>query len=145
MYSACFLKSIRNDLPLEFTLSQLAEQAPYSKFIEGFLRFECPHCHQHRATVNPKNNLAHCFCCQKNINNIDLMVEIGYDFKQAVVILEKWMRQYKTGSILKKNIIFPYISKDLIDNITSQCTHILLQFFQNLGNITFFGLNSIHF
>ncbi len=96
MHSNNILRSIRNDLPLHFVIKQLDVMAPYSKFIEGFLRFECPHCHQLRATVNPKNNLAHCFCCQKNTNNIDLMVEMGYEFKQAVIILGKWLRQYNS-------------------------------------------------
>ncbi len=99
MYSKRILISIRNDLPLHFVLKQLDELAPFSKFIEGFLRFQCPHCRQLRATVNPKNNLAHCFCCQRNINNIDLMIELGYDFKQAVSILEEWLHQYKTGRV----------------------------------------------
>ncbi len=97
MYSKRILRSIRNELPLDFLLKQLDEMAPFSKFVEGFLRFECPHCHELRATVNPKNNLAHCFCCQRNINNIDLMIKIGYDFKQAVSILEDWLYQYKTS------------------------------------------------
>jgi len=96
VYSSRILRSIRNELPLDFVIKQLDVMAPFSKLIEGFLRFECPHCHQLRATVNPKNNLAHCFCCQKNINNIDLMMQIGYDFKQAVSILEKWLRQYNS-------------------------------------------------
>lgn len=98
MYSKRILRSIRNDLPLHFLLKQLDKKAPYSKRIEGFLRFECPHCHELRATVNPKNNLAHCFCCQRNINNIDLMIELGYDFKQAVSILEKCLHTYKTDT-----------------------------------------------
>ncbi len=79
-------------LTSKHTIVKYKELTPI--FIEGFLRFECPHCHQLRATVNPKNNLAHCFCCQKNINNIDLMIAIGYDFKQAVHILEKWLQRY---------------------------------------------------
>ncbi len=102
MFSSQFLRSIRNDLPLHIVIKQLKNTAPYSKRIEGFLRFECPKCHELRATVNPENNLAHCFCCEKNINNIDLMVEIGYDFKQAVNILEKWLKQYKAGSHRKQ-------------------------------------------
>ncbi len=96
MYSSHILRSIRNELPLDFVIKQLDAMAPYSKLIEGYFRFECPHCHQLRATVNPKSNLAHCFCCLKNINNIDLMIEIGYDFKQAINILQKWLRQYNS-------------------------------------------------
>ncbi len=32
------------------------------------------------ATVNPRNNLAHCFSCGRNFNNIDLLMTQGYDF-----------------------------------------------------------------
>ncbi len=106
MYSTNILRSIRNDLPLHFILKQLDELAPCSKTIEGFLRFQCPHCHELRATINPKNNLAHCFCCQRNINNIDLMIELGYDFKQAVSILENWLHQYHTGKVRRTENIF---------------------------------------
>ena len=80
---------------MAFTLAQLGDSGPHSKFIEGFLRFQCPHCHNMRATVNPGNNLAHCFACSKNINNIDLMMVLGYDFRQAVRILARWLSQYK--------------------------------------------------
>ncbi len=137
MYSACFLKSIRNDLPLEFTLSQLAEQAPYSKFIEGFLRFECPHCHQHRATVNPKNNLAHCFCCQRNINNIDLMIELGYGFKQAVSILENWLHRYKTSLENAKNRNQSGIKTGLYCRGTMHRAHTITKLEDNLVKVIY--------
>ena len=112
VYSARILRSIRNNLPLRFVIKQLDDLAPFSKFIEGFLRFQCPHCHEIRATVNPKNNLAHCFCCQKNINNIDLMIVLGYDCKQAVSILKNWLHQYKTGNSTKAgNISLLYMPR----------------------------------
>ena len=95
MISFDVLWSIRNELPMPVTVRQLAEEGPFSKVIEGFFRFQCPHCHEMRATVNPKNNLAHCFCCQKNMNNIDLMLSLGYEFKEAVQILKGWMRIYQ--------------------------------------------------
>ena len=55
-----------------------------------------------RATVNPRNNLAHCFCCQKNLNNIDLLRALGYDFREAVVLLERWLNQYQAQQGNKK-------------------------------------------
>ncbi len=58
-------------------IKQLDEMTPYSKLIEGFLRFEYPHCHLLRATVNPKSNIAHCFCCQK-ISRVELEDEQKY-------------------------------------------------------------------
>ena len=51
---------------------------------EGYFRFLCPHCSEMVATVNPRNNLAHCFCCQKNLDNIDLLLTLDYDFVSAV-------------------------------------------------------------
>jgi hypothetical protein len=62
---------------------------------EGHFRFICPHCGEMRATVNPRNNLAHCFCCQKNLNNIDLLITAGYDFLDAVALLQRWLTQYE--------------------------------------------------
>jgi hypothetical protein len=34
-------------------------------------------------------------CCQKNLNNIDLLIILGYDFRSAVVILERLLNQYQ--------------------------------------------------
>ena len=47
------------------------------------------------ATVNPRNNLAHCFGCTKNLNNIDLLLTLGYDFKTAVSILVRMFEQHR--------------------------------------------------
>ena len=45
--------------------------------------------------MNPRNNLAHCFCCESNWNNIDLMMALGWDFLPAVDLLEQWLRQHQ--------------------------------------------------
>jgi hypothetical protein len=87
------LRSIRNDLPMDITIARLGAHAPPAKMIEGYFRFLCPHCGELQATVNPKNNLAHCFCCEKNLNNIDLLIELGYDFRAAVALLDQWLSQ----------------------------------------------------
>ena len=50
---------------------------------EGYFRFLCPHCGEMRATVNPRNNLAHCFSCKKNLNNIDLLMTLDYVLPRA--------------------------------------------------------------
>jgi hypothetical protein len=36
-----------------------------------------------------------CFSCGENINNIDLMMLSGHDFLPAVMILERWLEQYR--------------------------------------------------
>lgn len=47
------------------------------------------------ATVNPRNNFAHYFCCKKNLNNIDLLLAFDYDFRAAVSFLERWPNYYQ--------------------------------------------------
>jgi DNA primase len=95
MISADLLRRLRNDLPMPVTIATLGRQGPPSKMSEGYFRFLCPHCGEMRATVNPRNNLAHCFCCQKNLNNIDLLLTLDYDFVSAVKLLEHWLNQYQ--------------------------------------------------
>ena len=95
MISAQLLRRLRNDLPMRFTLAALGREAPPSKMSEGYLRFLCPRCGEMRATVNPRNNLAHCFTCGQNLNNIDLLLTLGYDFRCAVAILERLLAQYQ--------------------------------------------------
>jgi len=96
------LRRLRNDLPMSVTIAALGREAPPSKISEGYFRFVCPHCGELRATVNPRNNLAHCFCCAKNINNIDLLMTLAYDFRAAVAILERWLNQYQAQQTRKK-------------------------------------------
>jgi hypothetical protein len=55
-----------------------------------------------RATVNPRNNLAHCFSCQQNLNNIDLLLTLDYDFLSTVALLERWLTQYQAQQAGKK-------------------------------------------
>jgi len=62
----------------------------------------CPRCGEMRATVNPRNNLSHCFSCQNNLNNIDLLLTLGYDFRAAVALLERWLNQYQAQQAKKK-------------------------------------------
>ncbi len=96
MITQNILRSIRNELPMKLTVHRLGRHGPISKHAGGYFRFQCPHCNELRATVNPKNNLAHCFSCGENINNIDLLMLLGHDFVPAVTILEGWLDQYRS-------------------------------------------------
>jgi DNA primase len=96
------LRRIRNDLPMPVTIAALGRAGPPSKMSEGYFRFLCPRCGEMRATVNPRNNLAHCFCCQKNWNNIDLLMTLDYDFRAAVTLLERWLTQHESQQSRKK-------------------------------------------
>jgi hypothetical protein len=95
MISADLLRRIRNDLPMPVTIANLGREGPPAKRSEGYFRFLCPHCGEMRATVNPRNNLAHCFTCKKNLNNIDLLLTLDYDFLSAVALLERWLTHYQ--------------------------------------------------
>ena len=90
------LRRLRNDLPMPVTIAALGRDGPVSKRSEGQFRFLCPFCDEMQAVVNPRNNLAHCFACQKNLNNIDLLMNLGYDFPSAVAILEGWLKRHQT-------------------------------------------------
>jgi hypothetical protein len=87
MISAELLRRIRNDLPMAVTIAALGRGGPPSKFREGRFVFLCPHGGELLAAVNPRNNLAHCFACQINLNNIDLLRHLGHDFLSAVALL----------------------------------------------------------
>jgi DNA primase len=102
MISADLLHRLRNDLPMSVTIAALGREAPPCKMSEGYFRFLCPRCGEMRATVNPRNNLAHCFCCKKNLNNIDLLLQLDYDFHSAVTLLERWLNQYQARQANKK-------------------------------------------
>jgi len=95
MISAELLRRIRNDLPMPATIAALGREGPPHKMSEGYFRFICPHCGEMRATVNPRTNLAHCFCCQKNLNNIDLLLQLDYAFLDAIALLQRWLNQYE--------------------------------------------------
>jgi hypothetical protein len=102
MISAELLRRLRNDLPMPVTIATLGRQGPPAKRSEGYFRFLCPGCGEMLATVNPRNNLAHCFCCRKNFNNIDLLLTLGYDFRSAVAVLERWLRQFQAQQAKQK-------------------------------------------
>jgi hypothetical protein len=96
MVRADLLRRIRNDLPMPVTIAALGRAGPPSKIRDGRFCFLCPHCGEMLAYVNPRNNLAHFFGCHRNINNIDLMLALGYDFPSATALLQDWLNQYQT-------------------------------------------------
>ena len=95
MITAELLRQLRNDLPMPVTIASLGREGPPAKMSEGYFRFLCPGCGEMLATVNPRNNLAHCFCCKKNLNNIDLLLTLDYAFTAAVRLLEGWLQAHE--------------------------------------------------
>ncbi len=103
MIDADLLRRIRNDLPMPVAIAALGRDGPPSKTSEGHFRFLCPYCGDMQATVNPRNNLAHCFGCTKNLNNLDLLISLGYDFRTAVAVLARLLDRYQALQGRKKS------------------------------------------
>lgn len=95
MITKKLLRAIRNDLPMKLTIVRLGRHGPIATQSDGYFRFQCPRCSELRATVNPHNNLAHCFSCGENFNNIDLLMIQGHDFLPAVDMLKGWLDDYQ--------------------------------------------------
>ncbi len=94
MFPADLLRRLRNDLPMRITIAALDREGPPSKMRDGRFFFLCPKCGEMLATVNPRNNLAHCFACRRNWNNIDLLLALDFDFRSAVALLERLLHEY---------------------------------------------------
>ena len=95
MVSADRLRRLRNELPMRAVIAALDRDGPPSKIRDGRFVFLCPWCGEMLVAVNPRNNLAHCFGCARNFNNIDLLLALDYDFCGAVAVLEAWLAQYR--------------------------------------------------
>jgi DNA primase len=61
---------------------------------EGQFVFLGPSCGEMDTVVNPRNTLAHCFSCARNLNTIDLLMLLGYDFVSAVGVLEGLLERH---------------------------------------------------
>lgn len=90
------LRRIRNDLPVAVAIAALGRAGPPSKIRDGRFCFLCPRCGEMLAYVNPRTNLAHCFACHVNLNTIDLLRVLGYDFRSAVALLDGWLTEYES-------------------------------------------------
>jgi hypothetical protein len=99
------LRRLRNDLPMPAAIAALGREGPPAKMSEGYFRFLCPHCGEMRATLNPRNNLAHCFYCSKNINNIDLLIQLDYTFRDAVALLERMLNEHQAKQPKEKTSV----------------------------------------
>jgi len=95
MITKDILYAIGNDLPMRLTITRLGRFGPIANQSDGYFRFECPRCKELRATVNPKNSVAHCFSCGQNSNNIDLLMMQGHEFLSTVDILSNWLEQHR--------------------------------------------------
>lgn len=94
-FSSQELFELRNNIPVDILIKEQL-QLP-SKISEGVFRFLCPICNEFQTAVNPATNLARCFCCSKNFNTIDLVMQVKkIGFKQSVQFLKNLNQSTKT-------------------------------------------------
>ncbi|WP_054702862.1 CHC2 zinc finger domain-containing protein [Desulfosarcina cetonica] len=73
-YSASFLRSLRNRIPIDAVIVDVLQLDIRPD--KTLLRFRCPLCDHFHTATNPKTNLARCFDCEKNFNPIDLVIAV---------------------------------------------------------------------
>ena len=85
-FSKHTLYLVRNEIPVKTVITDLLH-LPH-KFSENYFRFLCPICSEFRTACHQDTNLARCFLCQKNFNNIDLIIiSSNLSFVDAVKML----------------------------------------------------------
>jgi len=89
-FSSQELFELRNLIPVEMLIREQLEMP--SKISEGVFRFLCPICNEFQTAINPANNLARCFRCERNFNTIDLVMTVQrIGFKESVLFLKRLM------------------------------------------------------
>ena len=87
-YSKEFLRMLRNEIPIAILIADLLNLE--NKVSEGYFRFLCPICSGFNTATNQKTNLARCFCCGKNFNPIDMVMQVKrVSFVDAVEYLNQ--------------------------------------------------------
>lgn len=118
-FSKEFLFKVRNSINLEAVISEVLEIHSFTE--NGIFRFRCSNCRTLSATVNSKNNLARCFSCCKNFNNIDLVIkEKNIKFKSAVDLLVKFQKNEHSN---KKNTTKSGEVKQLVQKLAVSLSH----------------------
>ena len=87
-FSPQLLFELRNHIPIDVLIENVLAMPTTGS--EKYFRFSCPICSGFHTAVNPGENLARCFDCQKNFNPIDMVMcrqKIG--FAQSVRFLRK--------------------------------------------------------
>ena len=82
-FSKHTLYLVRNNIAVQIVITDIL-RLPH-KFSEDHFRYLCPVCSEFRTACHKTTNLARCFLCEKNFNNIDLLVvSLNLSFVQAV-------------------------------------------------------------
>jgi predicted RNA-binding Zn-ribbon protein involved in translation (DUF1610 family) len=92
-FSAQQLYQLRNFIPIDVLIEK--KLLIPCKQSEGFFRFLCPICGEFQTATMKKTNLARCFRCKKNFNNIDMVMlckKIG--FVQSAKYLSTFLQDF---------------------------------------------------
>lgn len=86
-FSSSQLYALRNEINVQMLIEKTL-RIP-CRVTKGCFRFMCPLCKGFDTAVNPKTNLARCFCCEKNFNTIDLVMLVRQaDFVRSAKFLQ---------------------------------------------------------
>ena len=106
------LNKLKNNLPVKWVIQKLLLR----KEIEGDLRFLCPLCQELQTYINPRENLARCFRCKKNLNPIDLMMaEKDLNFLAAIEFLQN---TFQPDTLADQQLELASDLKLLLDKLT---------------------------
>ena len=85
-----YLRTVRNKIKINQVIAGIIKLDYRTS--DGYFRFCCPICARFNTAVNSKTNLARCFDCKKNFNNIDIvMITQDCSFLEAVQILKFYL------------------------------------------------------
>lgn len=79
---------VRNNIDINFVINHILKiSSDYSH------RFCCPKCgYSEQTNTDPRTNLARCFICNKNFNNIDMVIFAkNISFVESVLLLQKYL------------------------------------------------------
>jgi len=86
-FSSSQLYALRNEINVQMLIEKTL-RIP-CRVTKGCFRFMCPLCNGFDTALNPKTNLARCFCCEKNFNAIDLVMLVRQaDFVRSAKFLQ---------------------------------------------------------
>ena len=72
-FSSEELFALRNNIGIREVICDILKIP--GKEVEGIFRFLCPQCKEFQTAINPKTNLSRCFRCQRNFNNIEIVMQ----------------------------------------------------------------------
>jgi hypothetical protein len=113
------LRKLRNEIPIARVIAQLLELP--SLMDEETFRFKCPICSSFHTATHSVTNLARCFACKRNFNNIDLVIMVKQvSFLDSVSLLQRMLNHPGVSKDEKSNQMpcsFKEILRDIANSI----------------------------